>query len=249
MIPDVVADIGNSRVKWGRCAGGAVAEAASLPPDDPDAWQAQLDRWGLMGPRCWAVAGVHPRRRDQLAEWLRSRGAAVRVIDSPGDLPLRVRLERPERVGIDRLLNAVAANAVRPPRTPAILADAGTAVTVDLVDEDGAFRGGAIFPGFRLLARALHQHTALLPLIDVPRSVPALPGTDTPSAMAGGIFWAVAGGIEAAARQMAAHAATPPLLLLTGGDGPLLAPALGVESRLWPLMTLEGIRLTAEALP
>ena len=57
-----------------------------------------------------------------------------------GDLPLAVALERPDMVGIDRLLDAVAANRLRRPEAAAVLVDVGTAITVDLVAADGDFR-------------------------------------------------------------------------------------------------------------
>ena len=247
MNADIVADVGNTRVKWGRCSGGAVVASASLPPDDPAAWREQLDRWGPAGPLTWAVAGVHPQRRQGLLDWLRQRGERAWALTDWRQLPLRVLLERPERVGIDRLLDAVAANRRRPAGVPAAVIDAGSAVTVDWLDEAGAFAGGAIFPGLRLMAQALHEHTALLPLIEVPKAAPPLPGTSTPAALAAGVYWAVAGGIRALLEQYAAGAGMAPAVFLTGGDGPLLQPALGSHVVLWPHLTLEGLRLTAEA--
>src|SRR5947209_20224873 len=101
----LVADIGNTRLKWGRCDAGRIAAAAALPPDDADAWRGQLAAWGLAGPLTWTLAGVHPARRDRFADWLRRRGDAVRVIERHSQLPLAVRVEAPDQVGIDRLLN------------------------------------------------------------------------------------------------------------------------------------------------
>jgi type III pantothenate kinase len=261
MKPDMVADVGNSRIKWGRCKDGSVADIIVLPPDDPAAWQHQVESWGQGRPLSWAVSGVHPRRRDHLADWLRQRGDTVLVVDDWRQLPLQVPLDHPERVGIDRLLDAVAARSRVQRHVPVILIDAGSAVTVDLLDTTGAFRGGAIFPGLRLMAHALHDHTALLPLVEVKKANPFLPGTSTEGAMRAGIFWAVAGGIKALARQLAGQgrypkdsylAGSPPrsaVVFLTGGDAEILAPVMDVDVQVWPAMTLEGIRLAAEALP
>jgi type III pantothenate kinase len=241
--PDLVVDVGNSRVKWGRCAAGRVADMAALPADAPEAWQEQLVRWGLTGRLCWAVTGVHPRHRDALADWARQRGDTAVVLDAWERLPLRVLVEHPQRVGMDRLLDAVAANSRRRPGAPAVIIDAGSAITVDWVDAAGAFAGGAILPGLRLMALALHEHTALLPLIEVPAGPPSLPGTSTPAAMAAGVYWATAGGARAVVGELAARAGIEPDVFLTGGDAAGLAPALGPEVRVWPAMTLEGIRL------
>jgi type III pantothenate kinase len=244
--PLLVADVGNTRVKWGRCGVDSVQAAASLPPDDPAAWQEQLAAWGVPAPAAWVVSGVHPQRRDRLAAWLGQRGDTVRLVTA-AQLPLRVALEQPDRVGIDRLLDAVAVNARRPPGTPAVIVDAGSAVTVDYLDADGVFRGGAILPGLRLMAQSLHDYTALLPLVAVD-GAGELPGTSTTAALQAGIFCAAAGGIREAIRRMV-PAGMSAFVVVGGGDGPLLAPHLGLPVEAWPLLTLEGLRLTAEGLP
>lgn len=249
MIPDLVVDVGNTRIKWGLCRGGQVVAAASLPPDAPTTWTEQVAAWSLQGQLSWALSAVHPGRCEALAAWLRERGHRVAIVEDWRLLPLDVPLEYPGRVGIDRLLDAVAANSRRPEGVPAILIDAGSAVTVDWVDEQGAFQGGAIFPGLRLMARALHDYTALLPLVEVHDALPALPATSTPAAMEAGIACAVAGGIRCAIERLSQAARVPPQLWLTGGDAPVLAPALGPAVQTWPLMTLEGLRLAAASLP
>jgi pantothenate kinase type III len=82
----------------------------------------------------------------------------------------------------------------------------------------------------------------------VPRARPEWPGKSTIGAMEAGIFWAVAGGVWASIDNYEVETAGLPQVFLTGGDGPLLHEVLP-EAELWPTMTLEGIRLSAEALP
>ena len=249
MIPALVVDVGNSRIKWGRCQDGRISESVSLPADDPKTWQEQLGLWNLASAIPWVVTGVHPQRRDRFAEWLRQRGDSVRILDDWQQLPLRVRVARPEWVGIDRLLNAVAASRRVRPGVPAVLVDAGSAVTVDWLDESGAFAGGAIFPGVRLMTQALHDYTALLPLVQIQQPAPPVPATSTPAAVEAGVFWAVVGGIQALSGRLGSRAPTPAEVFLTGGDAALLAPAMNQDVRIWPHMTLEGIRIAAETLP
>ena len=198
MRPTVVVDVGNTRIKWGLCQDGQVAQVSSLPPDDSTLWAEQAAHWQLTPGCVWVLTGVVPARCDALADWLRQQGYEVHLLLKAADLPLKVDLARPDHVGIDRLLDAVAANSRRPPGVAAILIDAGSAVTMDLVDSDGVFRGGAILPGLRLMINALHDYTALLPLIDIPRQTPVVPGVSTPLAMEVGVFWAVAGGVTGA---------------------------------------------------
>lgn len=248
MTPDVVVDVGNTRIKWGRCGAGRIAALAALPPHDAGQWQKQADAWSLPPGAKWVLSGVHPARRTQLAEWLRAGHFEVYLLDCFQHLPLPVQVEHPERVGMDRLLNAVAANARRNPGEAAIIVDAGSAVTVDLVDAAGAFRGGAILPGLGLMAKALRDFTAQLPLVDMgAASQDVYPGTSTEKAMRLGILNAAAGGIERLIEKTRAKG-NEVQTYLTGGDAEVLARALDRKAVLWPEMTLEGICLSAEGI-
>jgi type III pantothenate kinase len=248
---DVVVDVGNTRIKWGRCVDEGVVEGVTVLPDNPTDWQEQISKWELSQPVRWAVSGVHPARRDGLIEWLKKRGDQVLLIDDYRQLPLEILVSNPERVGIDRLLNAVAAKIGARRFDAVIIIDAGSAVTVDLLDDTGAFRGGAILPGFRLMGQALHDHTALLPLIEFREPNPSLPGTNTEAAIKAGIYWAIAGGVKALIRQLTtcARSRRHPEVYLTGGDAGLIFPVMEPGYEHIPHLTLEGIRLTALSLP
>lgn len=247
MLANFVIDVGNTRVKWGYCQQDTITRVASLPPDSPTDWQNQLADWQVNQPSQWVIAGVHPQRVQTLSAWLTDTGHAVQLLESPDQLPLEVKLERPEHAGLDRLLNAVAANAIRPADHAALLIDAGSAVTVDLVDSQGAFRGGAITPGVRLMTEALHSYTALLPRVTI-ESPPSHIGHNTIDAMKSGIFWSIIGGIEKLIELHTILVDAPLSVYLTGGDAALLATHLPEQCQVWPEMTLEGIRLSALAM-
>jgi type III pantothenate kinase len=244
---DLVVDVGNSRMKWGRCQEGRVADTAALS-HDPSDWQRQFEAWELSSVSSWAVSSVQPQRAQEFLGWLHQGGQEIVHLSSSRQLPLKVQVEFPDRVGMDRLLNAVAANAKVGPGASRLIVDAGTAITVDWVDDRGAFRGGAIMPGLRLMAQALHEHTALLPLVPLPgQTAPSLPGVSTIEAIQAGIFWTAVGGIRALIGRMIDNARLQsPQIFLTGGDAGLIQPALGLQSHYWPQMTLEGIRMAAE---
>ncbi|MBQ9754523.1 MAG: type III pantothenate kinase, partial [Lentisphaeria bacterium] len=72
-------------------------------------------------------------------------------------------------IGADRLANAVAA---LDHGTPALVLDCGSAITIELVDSDLRFRGGAIAPGRKMLRQALHANTAQLPEIPLSSRLP-----------------------------------------------------------------------------
>ncbi|MCS6977865.1 MAG: type III pantothenate kinase [Gemmatales bacterium] len=250
-----VADVGNSRMKWGRCGPRRVEQVAALPLDDSAAWEKTWQSWQPTANDVWMLAGVNPTPLDRLAGWLTERRQQIRFWPGPEALPIRVNVEAPHRVGVDRLLNAVAAWKTDPAAVPAVLVDAGSAVTVDLLDGDGIFPGGAIFPGLRLMTLALHEYTARLPLVTLDEPHPPLPGQSTEAAMRAGLHGAVVGGILHLVRR---YQMRHPLRVvwLTGGDGEVLRPALepalierGLTLRPWPEMTLEGLRLLAEATP
>jgi type III pantothenate kinase len=257
---DIVADVGNSRIKWGVCTEQGITASASLPLGDLPAWERQLRDWSLNGSLTWAIGSVQPGNLEVLTDWLQSRGDTVGLIARHDLLPLEIRVDSPECVGVDRLLNAVAANfRLRPSgkrkRTrPAVVIDAGTAVTVDLVSPDGVFEGGAIFPGRKLMAAALHDYTALLPLVAGADASPSAVGKNTIAAIEAGIHYAVAGGInDLIFRHLSPFIQRAGRLVnavfLTGGDAPLLQPSIAYHALLWPEMTLEGLRLSAEAQP
>ena len=248
MTPDVVVDVGNSRMKWGRTrAEGGIESIESVPLNLGSVWANRFESWSGTALR-WAVAGSNPERRDALAAWLRDRGCVVATLADWRQFGIAVKLAAPDRVGHDRLLAARAALAAAGAGNAAVVIDAGTAVTVDLVDATSAFAGGTIFPGVGAMARALHQFTAQLPEVTVDNPHPTLPGPATEPAMKAGIWWAVVGGIQAIVAEYRKQ--TKPLkhIFLTGGDADLLLPGLKDIAEHRPHLTLEGIRLAAEAV-
>jgi type III pantothenate kinase len=243
MSPAVVVDVGNTRIKWGRCRADRVAEMASLAHDDPSGWEKQLTAWKVTPGVAWVLAGTNPYQQARLRHWLEAQGFNAHELSSYRDLPLSMAVDSPDKAGLDRLLNAVAVNTVRTQGVPAIFIDAGSAVTVDLVDTNGVFQGGAILPGFRLMAQALHDYTAKLPLLSEFAAEP-VPAKSTQSAMRAGIFEAITGGVRALITSLERTTGTTCEVFLSGGDGQVLAEQLGRSVRLWPEMTLEGIRLS-----
>jgi type III pantothenate kinase len=125
-----------------------------------------------------------------------------------------------------------------------VIVDAGSAITVDAVSGSGAFLGGSIAAGLGLSARALHEFTYWLPLLEVTR-VPGAIGKSTPEAMRVGLFWAAVGAVEELVRQVTTALDGEPVVYLTGGDGKLLAPYLR-PVELVPDLTLRGIHLAFE---
>ncbi len=249
-------DAGNTRVKLGlfaslnessrgespRCIERAVVLAnAPLPWELLIQWQTAVGGW--LPP---VIAGSNPRDVERVqADWPSLLGPVPLTIANTESFPLTIRVEEPRRVGIDRLLNAVAVNELRSVNRPAIVVDSGTATTVDVISGDGAFEGGAILPGLALSAKALHEYTALLPLISVSEFGEATPeplGRNTRAAIRSGLFWGQLGAVK---ELIARQAGTEVEIFVTGGGGALLASHLP-RARFESHLPLQGLVLIAD---
>jgi type III pantothenate kinase len=253
----IAVDVGNTRIKVGRF----------IPPPDDEPDRGPVGQQFLATPlsesvpwetvRSWStkpvplvIAGSNPAVMDEVSRrWQQATGELAWVLRDRQKLPLKTSVESPERVGLDRLLNAIAANAWRPHGRPAVVIDTGTATTVDLVTAQGVFAGGAILPGLALSAKALHQYTALLPQLSLTDLGPDLPsplGRNTRDALRSGLFWGQVGAI----RQLVADLShsdpvqpVPPWVVLTGGGAPWLSRALQVD-RVASSLAMVGLVLT-----
>ena len=200
----VAADIGNSSIKLGSFA--ASTELFPIPVNQATFSVDQIgsDEWtdwiksteSRLSP--WAIASVNQPAFKQLHNWLENE-QAQNIQLTHDSIDLQMALPTPEQAGIDRLLAAIAVNQLRDPESAAIIVDSGTAITVDLVDSDGTFKGGAILPGIQLSAKSLAQHTDQLPLLEISESGsndPPATGRDTASAITSGIFWGSLGAVK-----------------------------------------------------
>jgi len=196
----------------------------------------------------WRIASVHRPSEQRLADWVRGSNtdASYRNLIA-GDLPIRVCAEQPKRVGMDRLVAALAVNQLRNPLAPAIIVDAGTAITVDLVNQQGDFLGGAILPGMRLVSQVLAAKTDQLPQVD-PRfrqSAPNALGTSTEDAIRSGMFWGSVGAIRELVERIGASAKDSPEVFLTGGDAEGLAPFISKDAVFVRDLVIGGILAAA----
>ncbi len=157
-----------------------------------------------------------------------------------------IRVERPQEVGADRLLNALASHTHY--KGPLVVIDFGTATTFDVVDRDGSYLGGVIAPGINLSIEALHRAAARLPRIGIGRPQ-AVIGRDTVAAMQSGIYWGYVGMIEGIVSRIQSEYEAPLKVIATGGLAPLFAEGTTVIERIDPDITLEGLRLLAERNP
>ncbi len=222
-------DIGNTNVTLGLVEAGVLTATRragthrAATADELEVLVAgllALDDRNLDAVDAIAVASVVPALTTAL-EAVASRRTIPILVATAGSVPLAIRVDRPDEVGADRLVNSLAA--ARLYGTPAVVVDFGTATTLDCVGPDGAYVGGAIAPGLELGLEALASRTAKLPRIEL-RAPDRAIGRDTVSAMqAGTIFGyqALASGLLARVRaELAESAGVAPAAvhaILTGG--------------------------------
>lgn len=155
-------------------------------------------------------------------------------------LPVAPRVDQGTTVGPDRLVNTVAGFDRHGGNL--IVVDFGTATTFDVVDNDGAYIGGAIAPGVNLSLEALHMAAAALPHVDVTKPVQVI-GTNTVACMQAGIFWGYVGLVEGLVAQIRAERGRPMKVIGTGGLASLFEQGTDVFDAVEDDLTMHGLVL------
>ncbi len=244
-------DAGNTRLKWawvspdGLRDSGALSHAGTLPAD-------LVDRLGVTGdarPDMALASVAAPEFTAALVTALAgSAGKVERVTTATAWGDLRNGYRNPVQMGVDRWLALVAAWSGL--RRALCVVDAGTALTLDAVDDHGQHLGGFIVPGAPLMRRALLAGTGG---IGASASLPGagrdtLPwGRDTDACMVLGGRAALACLVRDSMKALAAQSQSPPRLVVTGGDAPALLADLATEAEHRPLLVLEGLALAVGA--
>ena len=148
-------DIGNSRLKWAIASGGRLSRQQAL---DHNGRLSSVRR----GPLARAIGSVNsvscvsvaaPAMTIALLKQLRQQGVPARRFQSRcQQLGLRNGYREAWRLGADRWAAMLGARSLGPARRSLLVVGAGTALTVDLIDQNGRHLGGVIVPGRRLMA-------------------------------------------------------------------------------------------------
>ena len=153
---------------------------------------------------------------------------------------LTFRVPKPERVGTDRIANAVAA--VELYGSPVAVADFGTATTITVVDREREFAGGSILPGLRLMNSALNAGTSQLTEVAIEAPLRAL-GVDTAECIRSGLFYGTAGAVERILTEMEEEIGVSLKVVLTGGYARAVGRLLKRIHEVNSYLTLEGLRI------
>lgn len=257
------------RINWRGDSSSSLTASFFSPSDDR--WtQVLAPLRDQPGPCKWWISSVNRPATAVLRDYLnRSTESEIVVVDC-GRIGLKIEVDFPEQVGIDRLLAAWAACQATTSR-PLIVIQAGSAVTVDLVEklaaEDevpasaqatgdpdtdvGAERycGGAILPGVPMMLRLLGRAADLLPVVEASDlgDLPPLPGKNTEAAMLAGASSSLVGGVRHLVQRYRQRYGTDVSIVISGGDGPRLAPYLTQPLLEVPHLVLEGLRILSDA--
>ena len=245
-IPGVLAcDVGNSAIHLAAVRGETVSTPRTLPAADPAAVaKAMTELWNeLAEPRKLLVASVNPAALEILETAAATTGLKddLLLIGRDVPLPIETAFEEAGAVGVDRLCCAAAAFD-RIGRA-CVVADFGRAITVDCVNDDGVFLGGAILPGLAMSARALHTWTAQLPEVEL-RQPDWVFGANTAEAIVGGLIYGARGALRRLVEAYAKDMGHWPMVIATGGDAELVVPSLEASDLIQaivPDLALRGI--------
>lgn len=246
-VPHVLAcDVGNTHVRFAHVHGEEVDDFRTLRVGDlGEMGDALSEVWlSMPTPRKLAAASVNPTALKALeaavSEALRER---VLLVGRDLPLPIETLLPHPEAIGTDRLCCAVAAYDRL--GTACVVADFGTAITIDYVSEKGVFAGGAILPGLRMASRSLNRETAQLPEVE-----PAAPdwvlGQDTRQAIVGGLIFGARGALRHIVEAYATESGSWPLVIATGGDAEVVCgsgPEAELVRAIVPDLCLRGVAM------
>jgi type III pantothenate kinase len=188
-------------------------------------------------PRALHNLEILARHYFNIEPLIAGQGAAEYGID--------IDVDEPRSLGADRAVNAVAAHAKY--AGDLIVIDFGTATTFDVVDFNGAYKGGIIAPGINLSLDALVGNTAKLPriAIEVPRTHTVV-GRNTEDQMLIGVFWGYVAMMEGLIARIRAEIGRPAKVIATGGLAVLFDEATDIFDAVDPDLTLEGLAILAE---
>jgi type III pantothenate kinase len=244
-------DVGNTNTTFGLfTASGELTTAYRLSTERqrmPDEWYAMLaallasDKHGLAEVDGVIISSVVPSVTTWLVEMTRNRLRIDPVIVT-GDLDVGLDLDvdEPRQLGADRIVDCVAA--FERYGGPAIIVDLGTATTFDVIDRNGAYKGGAIAAGVATSLQALASNTAQL--FNVELHMPeAVIGRNTADQLRAGIVAGHLAMLEGMIGRTRAELGMDAQVIVTGGLAPLFADRSSLFDHFDPDLTLHGLRL------
>ena len=192
-----------------------------------------------------AIIGTVVPRATHNLEVLASKYFGVEALiagEGKAAWPIALDVDEPQNVGADRALNAIAVHDKCP--GDVIVIDFGTATTFDIVDYNGAYKGGIIAPGINLSLDALVSAAAKLPriAIEVPEDDSVI-GRTTDSQMLIGIYWGYVAMMQGLVARLKREIGRPVRVVATGGLATLFDKQTDLFDAVEPDLTIQGLSL------
>lgn len=251
-------DVGNTRIKWALAVPGAplgswlahglLAHTLDQAPVQEAALQWQAAKVGVVWIANVAGNTLQAQLQASLQQALGPNLLLHWFAASATAGGLRNGYREPTQLGCDRFAAAIAARA-RFPQQAILVANCGTATTLDAISPDGVFLGGMILPGLGTMAKSLNRQTAQLPDVDYARQHPQqfLPqlADNTDSAIMAGCIAAQIGAIGQGLSLLRARFGEA-LCILSGGAAPVIGAALMTPHQVIEGLVLQGLQVLAE---
>ncbi len=243
-------DIGNTNLTLGLFDGAERLADWRLKTDPSQT----VDGWGVLFRNLFALGSLDMAKVDGMivASVVPQAGAAVDGmaarhlglrplhVDSNTPTGIAIRVDYPEEVGADRIVNAAAA--AEKYGCPCVAVDFGTAITLDAISARREYLGGAICPGIGISSEALFRRAARLPQVEL-RKPDRVIGSNTVAGLRSGLYYGMLGMIDGILEKMIAQLGPAVSVVATGGQAEALAPASAYIQIVDDYLTLEGLRL------
>lgn len=249
----IAVDIGNTAIKvvvQTEAASGRWCDRYVYRNSDP----IQLDL--PVTPAFWSICSVSHTSLERLRRWILDHRPADRVhVISEADITIRTNVESRQQVGCDRLVGAWMALSLSDNQGPLVVVDAGTAVTIDCVNEFGVFEGGLIFPGATAGLKQMFQSAEALPdytgtegLSRIGNLERAAFGRNTEQAMLLGVYKSQLSSMQSLASQLMEDSDKEWTVYATGGGVLALEKYLPRNWKVVPDLVLRGVRAIGSEL-
>ena len=233
-------DIGNTFIKCGVFENNKIVDKASI--------KSAKELAGLLtkySPSQAVICSVVPQKNKEFVDYLKKHTEASIQNIHYKKTNLKLKVEKPESVGNDRLCNIF--GALKLYSAPLIVIDFGTATTYDVVNKKNEFIGGVIAPGVETSTKNLISKAALLKSIDLVFPSRVI-GNNTTNNIQSGIMFGAVAQVEGLVKKIQLESNTQHTLILTGGFAKLISPHLNINHVLENDLTLKGMLYINESL-
>ena len=246
-------DVGNTNIVLGGIENGEERFSVRIASDrNKTADQYALDIQGILSMyhvetseiEGGIISSVVPYLQTVLPQAVKILTGIDIMVVGPGiKTGLDIRTDNPGAVGSDLIVGAVAARAKY--KLPIAIIDMGTATTVSVMDEKGAYLGGMIIPGLWVSVNALSSQAAQLPYIDLNGKAKVL-GTNTVDCMRAGSVIGCAAMLDGIIDRVEEELGMPVSAVLTGGVSSLVAPYCKRKFYHEPDILIRGLQILYE---